>query len=179
MTLVEWYVARAGGILSFTLLTLTVVAGLTLSGRARLRYWPRFAVEDVHRFLGTPTGVFLAVHVGTLYLDTFVPFSLGQIVVPGLASYRPFATALGILAAELLVALALTNRYRRRLSYGFWRRVHYLNFAVWIGAFAHGVLAGTDSNAQWAIALYTASAAAVGGLLTWRVLTLAPAAATR
>ena len=45
-----WYMARAGGILAFVLLTASVVVGLLLSGRARLRSWPRFALEDVHRF---------------------------------------------------------------------------------------------------------------------------------
>ena len=75
-----------------------------------------------------------------------------------------------MVAAELLLALALTNRYRKRLSYRSWRRAHYLNFAVWTGAFVHGILAGTDSTAPWAIGLDTASAAAVGGLLAWRVL---------
>ena len=47
-----WYAARAGGMLAFVLLTASVLAGLLLSGRARLARWPRFALEDVHGFLG-------------------------------------------------------------------------------------------------------------------------------
>jgi hypothetical protein len=102
VTLVEWYTARAGGLVAFGLLTLAVLAGLTLSGRAKLRYWPRFAVEDVHRFLGLLTAAFVALHVLALFVDGYMPFSLTQLVVPGAAAYRPFATALGIVAAELL-----------------------------------------------------------------------------
>ena len=170
MTLLEWYVARAGGIVAFVLLTLAVVAGLTLSGRASFRYWPRFAIEDVHRFLGLLTGAFVAIHVLALYLDSFMPFSLAQLAIPGDASYRPLATALGIVSAELLLALAVTNRYRRRFSYRFWRRAHYLNFAVWAAAFAHGIFAGTDSGTPWGAALYVISGAAVAGLFAWRIL---------
>ena len=170
MTLVEWYVARASGIVAFALLTLAVLVGLTLSGRARLRYWPRFAIEDVHRFTGLLTGTFVSIHVLTLFIDAYMPFSLTQLLVPGASSYRPLATALGIVAAELLLALAVTNRYRKRLSYRFWRRAHYLNFAVWTLALVHAVAGGTDRGAAWADALYIGSAAAVAGLLVWRAL---------
>src|SRR5205807_2628549 len=65
-----WYAARAGGLLAFALLTASVVLGLTLSGRARLRRWPRFAVEDVHRFAGVLVGAFVGIHVLALLVDT-------------------------------------------------------------------------------------------------------------
>jgi len=163
-----WYTARAGGLLAFVLLTASVVLGLALSGRARLEHWPRFAVEDVHRFAGLLAVTFVSIHVLALLLDTYVPFSPAQILVPGTASYRPLATALGVVAAELLAALALTNRYRKRLPYRFWRRAHYLSFAVWALALVHGITSGTDSGAPWAVALYALAAGSVAGLLVWR-----------
>ena len=133
-----WYTARAGGMLTFALLTASVVLGLALSGRARLKHWPRFAVEDVHRFAGLLAGTFVGIHVLALLLDTYVPFSLAQILVPGTASYRPLETALGVVSLELLAALAVANRYRKRLPYSFWRHAHYLEFAVWALALVHG-----------------------------------------
>jgi methionine sulfoxide reductase heme-binding subunit len=180
MTLFEWYLARASGIVAFVLLTIAVVLGLTLSGRAKLRYWPRFAVEDVHRFAGLLTGTFISLHVLTLLVDSYLPFSPAQLVVPGDSAYRPLSTALGVVAAELLVALAIANRYRKRLSYRFWRRAHYLNFAVWGLALFHGIFAGTDRVALWADVLYGCSAAAVAGFVAWRATGsgLRPPAAT-
>jgi predicted ferric reductase len=169
MSLFEWDLARASGIVAFELLTIAVVLGLTLSGRARLRYWPRFALEDVHRFAGLLTGVFVWLHVAALFIDAYMPFSLVQLIVPGASGYRPLATALGVVAAELLLALAITNHYRRRLSYRFWRRAHYLNFAVWGLALVHGIFGGTDRGAAWADVLYGSSAAVVAGMLVWRV----------
>jgi sulfoxide reductase heme-binding subunit YedZ len=180
MTLLEWYLARASGIVAFVLLTIAVLIGLTLSGRAKLPSWPRFAVEDVHRFAGLLTGTFVSVHVLALFVDAYMPFSLIQLVVPGTSTYRALATALGVVAAELLLALAITNHYRKRFSYRFWRRAHYLNFAVWGLALVHGVFAGTDRGAPWADALYGCSAAAVAGFLAWRTSGgLRPTAATR
>jgi methionine sulfoxide reductase heme-binding subunit len=168
MTLVEWYVARASGIVAFALLTVTVILGLLLSGRMRLSEWPRFAVEDVHRFAGLLTGTFVSIHVFFLFIDAYMPFTLRQLLVPGAASYRPLGTALGVVGAELLLALAITNRYRKRLPYRFWRRAHYLNFAVWAFAVLHGLLAGTDRGSGWTDALYIGSAAIVAGFVTWR-----------
>jgi predicted ferric reductase len=166
---VIWYVARAGGILAYLLLSSSVAAGLLLSGRAHLPRWPRFALEDVHRFLGILAGSFVVVHVTGLLLDSVVPFSLLQVIVPGAAGYRPLSVALGIVAAELLGALALTNHYRKRLPYRWWRRAHYLNFAVWALALVHGLAAGTDASTPWALALYAGTAWLVLALLANRL----------
>ena len=178
MTLFEWYLARASGMTAFALLTIAVALGLLLSGRAQSRAWPRFAVEDVHRFAGLLTGAFVSLHVLTLFADEYMPFSLGQLIVPGESSYRPFATALGVVGTELLLALAIANRYRKRLSYRFWRRTHYLNFAVWGLALGHGLLSGTDSGSPWASSLYVCSGALVAGLLAYRAGGSQPKATT-
>jgi methionine sulfoxide reductase heme-binding subunit len=164
-----WYAARAGGFVAYLLLSASVVVGLLLSGRAQLKQWPRFALEDVHRFLGILAGVFIVLHGGSLLLDRVVPMSLSQLLVPGTDSYRPLAVALGIVAAELLAALAVTNHYRKQLSYGVWRRLHYLNFAIWGMALVHGLIAGTDALTTWALLLYAGSAWLVLALLVHRV----------
>jgi sulfoxide reductase heme-binding subunit YedZ len=114
-------------------------------------------------------GVFIVLHGGSLLLDRVVPISLSQLLVPGTDSYRPLAVALGIVAAELLAALAVTNHYRKQLSYGVWRRLHYLNFAIWGLALVHGLIAGTDALTTWALLLYAGSAWLVLALLVHRV----------
>jgi sulfoxide reductase heme-binding subunit YedZ len=169
-----WYLARAGGTLAFVLLTASVVLGLALSGKVRLKSWPRFALEDVHRFVGLLAGIFIVVHGGALLLDGYLPFSLRQLVLPGTAPYRPLSVALGVVAAELLAALAITNHYRKKLPNRFWRRAHYLNFAVWGLALAHGIATGTDTSTAWALTLYVVSAGAVVGLTVRRVLGAIP-----
>ncbi len=164
-----WYAARAGGLVAYLLLSASVVVGLLLSGRAKLRRWPRFALEDVHRFIGILAGAFIVLHGVALLLDRFVPISLSQLLVPGADSYRPLAVAFGTVAAELLAALAVANHYRRQLPHRVWRRLHYLNFAVWALALVHGLTAGTDAFTTWALLLYAGSAWLVLALLVHRV----------
>jgi predicted ferric reductase len=167
-----WYAARAGGLLAYLLLSASVCLGLLLSGKARLRRWPRFALEDVHRFLGILAGVFVGIHGGALLLDSFVPFSLSQLLVPGTASYRPLAVGFGVVAAELLAALAISNHYRRRIPHQLWRRLHVLNLVVWALALTHGLTAGTDATTTWALLLYAGSAWLVIALLVNRLFVL-------
>jgi methionine sulfoxide reductase heme-binding subunit len=163
-----WYAARASGVAAYVILSLVVSLGLSLGGKAQSRLWPRFSVEEIHRFGGLLVGSLIGVHVLTIAADSFLPFSLTQLLVPFTSTYRPLWTGLGVAAAEMLVALAITNHYRRRLPYRFWRKAHYLNFAVWALASVHGLMSGTDRGAAWLAILYGVSVAAVLMLLIWR-----------
>jgi predicted ferric reductase len=163
-----WYIARAGGVVAYLLLTFTVCIGIGLAGRARVPGFPRFAVNDLHRFAGILTGTFIAIHVGSILLDGYVHFSIPQVLIPLTSSYRTLDVAFGIVAAELLIALAVTNRLRKVLPHRIWRGAHYLNFAVWALATIHGITAGTDNATTWLVATYVVSVATVGGLACWR-----------
>ena len=163
-----WYAARAGGVISYLLVSASVLAGILLAGKVRVPGFPRFAVEDVHRFLGLLAGIFIAIHVGSIALDTVVPFSLGELVIPFTSSYRPLATGLGIIAVELLLAVAVTNRLRSRLPYKVWRRAHYATLAVWVLATVHGILSGTDRGQTWLLAVYATTVALVAGAAVLR-----------
>jgi two-component system OmpR family response regulator len=163
-----WYAARASGVAAYVTLSVVVSLGLALGGKAQNRRWPRFSLEDVHRFGGLLVGSLIGVHVLTIAADSFLPFSLTQLLVPFTSTYRPLWTGLGIAAAELLVALAITNHYRRRLPHRFWRTAHYLNFAVWTLASLHGLMSGTDRSAWWLALIYGAAVATVLMLLLWR-----------
>ena len=154
---------------AYLLLSGVVLLGLTMAATRSFARWPRFTVEDVHRFGGLLVGSFVTIHVLTVAVDSWLPFSLGSIVVPFISRYRPIWVGLGIAAAELLVALAVTNHYRRRLPYTFWRRAHYLNFAVWSAATIHGLGSGTDRSAPWALGVYAAAVTAVSAAIVWRV----------
>jgi methionine sulfoxide reductase heme-binding subunit len=171
-----WYTARSAGVVAYLLLSSSVVLGLSMSARASF-VWPRFAVEEVHRFLTIVTAVFVTVHGASLLLDRVVPISLGQELVPFTSHYRTFAVGLGIVAAELMAAVGVTNALRKQIPHRFWRRAHYLTFAVWLAATVHGLLAGTDRADPWFLALVGMSVASVGlGFLSRFANRAAPAA---
>jgi methionine sulfoxide reductase heme-binding subunit len=162
MSATTWYIARSSGIVAYLLLSASVVLGALMAGRVKFT-WPRFAVEEVHRFLAVLAGVFIVVHGLALLLDTVVPISPAQELVPFASPYRPFAVGLGVLAAELAAAVGITNLFRSRLPHRLWRRAHYLTLAVWALATTHGFLAGTDRFDPWfaGIAMGTVSSVAI------------------
>ncbi len=163
-----WYATRASGIAAYVILSVVVCIGMSMGGKVASKRWPRFSVEDIHRFGGLLVGSLIAIHVATIAVDSFLPFSVVNLVVPFTSSYRPLWTGLGIAAAELLVALAITNHYRKRLPYAFWRKAHYANFAVWTLASLHGVMSGTDRGVWWLAIIYGLCIAPVVTLLVWR-----------
>jgi sulfoxide reductase heme-binding subunit YedZ len=168
---IDWYAARAGGVAAYVLLTLNVSIGLLMTGKKRMKHWPRFALEDVHRFTGLLTGTFVVLHIVTVAIDSYLPFSIWSLAIPFIASYRPIWIGLGICAAEMLLALAITNHYRNTtLSYQTWRRWHYVNFAVWTAATFHSIGSGTDRSTTWLLAIDALAVGTVCGLTTWRVL---------
>ncbi|HEV8178891.1 MAG TPA: hypothetical protein VGP54_01175, partial [Gaiellaceae bacterium] len=69
-----WYAARASGVAAYVTLSVVVSLGLALGGKAQNRRWPRFSLEDVHRFGGLLVGSLIGVHVLTIAADSFLPF---------------------------------------------------------------------------------------------------------
>jgi methionine sulfoxide reductase heme-binding subunit len=168
---VTWYVVRSAGVIAYLLLSTSVVVGVLMAARAAFT-WPRFAVEELHRFLTIVTGVFLVLHGGALLLDRVVPISLGQMLVPFTTRYRPFAVGLGIVCAELLAAVGITNAVRRVIPRRIWRRAHVLTIPAWLLATGHGLLAGTDGGDPWLAAVAGAAISAVSLAFVPRVRAL-------
>ncbi len=148
-----WYTARAGGIVSWALLSASVLWGLALSTKVfGKRPRPNWLL-DMHQWLGALTMIFLGVHVAGLMFDSYVDFGLTDVLVPFASDWDPSAVAWGIVAFYLLLAVELTALGRRWMPKKVWRSVHYLSFPVFILATVHGVAAGTDATTTMAIAL--------------------------
>jgi sulfoxide reductase heme-binding subunit YedZ len=142
-----------------------------MSSKRKLPLWPRIAIEDVHRFAAVAAGSFVVVHIVAIAIDSYLPFSLKSLVVPFISRYRPAWVGVGIVGAELMLAVAIANRLRGRvLSYATWRKTHYATFAVWTAGTIHGIASGTDRSALWLVVLMTASAGAVVAMAAWRLL---------
>jgi DMSO/TMAO reductase YedYZ heme-binding membrane subunit len=145
---VWWWVSRASGIVAWAVVAAAVIWGLLASTKLiRKRGAPAW-ILDLHRYLGTLTIVFVAIHVGAIWLDSFVTFTPTQIFVPFTATWRPHAVAWGIFALYALIAVQITSWLMRRLSRKTWHRVHMLSFPMLLAATVHGFLAGTDRSNQ-------------------------------
>ena len=167
---VTWDTARAGGLISYVLLTTAVCLGLVLRNRWQSTRWPRLVTNELHGYVSLLALVFIAVHVVAVAVDPFTHFGLSAVLVPFASHYRPVWMGLGIVALYLLLAVWVSSRLRRRIGHRLWRRIHVLAFAVYLAATLHGLGTGSDTRTIWGGALYTTSVALVGSLLAVRLL---------
>jgi sulfoxide reductase heme-binding subunit YedZ len=130
---------------------------------------PRFGVTLVHRNASLLSVVLLVVHVVTLLFDPYAQLNLVDVVLPFSSSYRPLWVGLGTLGLDMILALVVTSLLRHRIGLRGWRAVHWLAYAAWPVAVAHGLGAGTDAGWFWMWALVALCVAAVVAALVWRL----------
>jgi DMSO/TMAO reductase YedYZ heme-binding membrane subunit len=140
---VAWLVARAAGLVAFTLLTIAVTLGLLLSTRI-LGSKRGKALLEWHRTILWASLCMAALHGIALLFDPTLNFGFLAVLVPGTAPWRPTSVAGGIVAGWLMLALALSFRVRRRIGQRRWRQLHYASFGAFAVALWHGLTTGTD-----------------------------------
>jgi methionine sulfoxide reductase heme-binding subunit len=165
-----WTTSRAAGVTAFGALTLDVVFGLFVSTGAIDRWVPRGASVDVHRWLSSVALTFVGVHALALLGDAWITYDAIDLVVPWSTSYRPGAVAIGIFALYAMVVIHRSFDWRKRIGVRVWRAIHFLAFAVFVAAVAHGLAAGTDAEHQGLRALYIGASASVLALIVLRVV---------
>ncbi|MGZ4358523.1 MAG: ferric reductase-like transmembrane domain-containing protein [Gaiellaceae bacterium] len=161
-----WILARASGFTAYILLTLSVMAGLMVKSKPFGKAVKAASATDAHRFLALLGLGALAVHGLMLTLDQTIHLSPAALLVPGLSPYKPLWTGVGVLTAELMLIVYASFSLRKRIGHKNWRRLHWATYAIFLGATAHGLMAGTDSVRAFGI--YLGAVFAVAAATAWR-----------
>ena len=172
-----WWLTRASGVVAWLVVAAAVVWGLLASTKMIRRRGIPAWILDLHRYLGTLTIVFVAIHVGAIYADSFVKFGPRELFVPFASTWRPHAVAWGIVSTYVLVAIQTTSWLMRKLPRKLWHRIHVLSIPMLAMATVHGFLAGTDRGnraVQW-----SAFAFLIGVLFLLTVRVISPSRSAR
>jgi methionine sulfoxide reductase heme-binding subunit len=168
-----WYASRATGIVALLLLTAVLVLGILVNRQGRLPGLPRFAVTSLHRNISLLAVAFIAVHVLTAVLDTYVSIPVSAGVIPFASSYERFWLGLGAISFDLMLAMVITSLLRGRLNRTLWRAVHLLAYLSWPVAFAHSIGSSRDLQHGWMLDLGIACALIVAAAAIWRLASAA------
>lgn len=168
-SMLPWVFERLFAFLAYGAMTGSVVYGLLLSTKILDVIAHRPITFALHQDLASAGLGLAAVHGMLLGLDKTVPFTVAQIAVPGFAPYAPIWVAAGQVAFYLMAIVVGSFYVRQRIGQRAWRTLHYVTFVAFLGATAHGVMAGTDSGTSWAWWIYVGSTIAVVFLLTYRI----------
>jgi methionine sulfoxide reductase heme-binding subunit len=142
-----WLAARATGITAYLILSFVVSLGLILSHPVNQSTWKLSKrLFPWHENLFVFVVAFVLVHIVALVLDPYAGVGISGAIVPGLSSYRTVPVALGNVALYALLIAAVTARYTKLLPPGVWLKLHRGSIVVWAMAWAHGILAGTDTG---------------------------------
>jgi sulfoxide reductase heme-binding subunit YedZ len=164
-----WIASRSAGVVAYVLLSASVLMGLTMAARIAPRRMRR-ALRETHERVALLALGAVGAH-GLLFLpDPWLKPSLGDVVIPFSASYRPLWTGLGVCAAYLAAALALTFYARRRLGAQRWRNAHRLIPIAWALASLHVLGAGSDAGDAWLLFPVVFIITTVVVVLAWRWL---------
>jgi DMSO/TMAO reductase YedYZ heme-binding membrane subunit len=160
---VWWYVARSGGIVALLLVAASVLWGLLLSSRYLAGGPKPKGLLDLHRFLGGLSVIFTVVHLVGLYLDSYIEFTVADLLIPFASEWRPAEVAAGVVAFWLLLAVQLTSVMMKRLPRRLWKWIHLTSYLLLPLGLLHGITAGTDAGTAW----YRLGSGALIGLLVW------------
>jgi DMSO/TMAO reductase YedYZ heme-binding membrane subunit len=166
-----WIVLRAAGIGAYVMLFLSVAWGLASTTSALGRRVSKATATTLHQFMATCGLFLLAVHVGLLLVDEFMPFEIRDVAIPLASSYRPVSVAFGIVAMYATVFVVVTSWLRKRIGTTWWRRTHLLAVPTFVLSLVHGVFAGTDAGRPAMWWTYVATGLVVLFLLVVRGLT--------
>lgn len=169
--MIEWNVIRAAGIGAFLMLWGSVAWGLIATTSVFGKKIPKPTSIALHQALSTSGLLFLAMHLGFLLVDKFMPFTPLDLLIPMRTSYRPIGVSLGIASMFVLVLGVLATSWGRKLiGTKWWRRTHALSVPAFALALMHGLMTGTDSKRPAMFWMYVVSAAILLFLLLLRGL---------
>jgi hypothetical protein len=102
--------------------------------------------------------------------DPYAKFTLSELLIPFQSHFKNVAMAIGIVTLYSSVLISLSFYAKGLIGQNGWRVVHYVTFALFVGAMAHGVWTGTDTEKGPVQLSYLASGAGVLFLTFFRIL---------
>lgn len=154
-----WYLTRAAGLASALFLFLLALSGIGLVTGYTVRIFDPVSAWTIHRSLGIGLIGSVLLHIVSLLIDKVLPFTLAEVLVPFVSTYKQVAfagialgslpVALGIGTLYLLVPILYTSLFSSEAKPRQWKLIHYFSYIVTIFVFFHALALGTDLATPW------------------------------
>jgi predicted ferric reductase len=158
-----WYLTRVSGLVAAVSLILLMLSGVGLITGHTFSFFEPITAWASHRALGITFAVSVLLHVGALYFDNFVPFSITSLLVPFASQYKQIQlfgfsvgslyVALGVVSLYITAAITLTSLLWIEKKPKLWKLTHLLSYLAMIFVFVHALYLGTDLSSgilRWA-----------------------------
>ena len=149
-----WYITRSSGLVAYVLLWLSTAWGLAVDSKILDFALHRTFTYDFHQYISLFSLGFLALHMGVLLFDGFMPYSIPQILLPFISAYRPIWIGIGVIAMYLMVLVTVTFYLKNQIGVKAFRVIHLLSLLGYLGGLVHSFFSGSDSSLLAAQILY-------------------------
>lgn len=160
-----WEMIRVTGMVALALLTVAVAMGI--AGPALRRPATRLTTVTMHLTAAVGGTALVVAHIAFAVLDSWVQVPMAAAVLPGASGWETLWVAVGTLAFDLLLVLAVTSALRQQAP-GLWRRAHIVAYPAWALMWLHTLTIGTDRGTSLMVVLAGLSAALVAGAAALR-----------
>lgn len=162
-----WTFIRASGFLAYFFMTISIAFGLisTLSIMKK----KKSSLLSIHQTSGWYGLLTIFFHMLLLWRDQFVPYSMGEILIPFAAKFHPVFSAFGTVSFYLFfISIGTSDFFIGKLGRERWKKIHLSVIPAWILMVVHGISSGTDSSEAWALFIYASGISAVSVLVLIR-----------
>ena len=149
-----WFITRAAGLTGYFLLWLSMAWGLAIPSKIVQPVLEGTFTYDFHEYLSLLGLGFVLLHIVVLLFDKYLPFTLMQLLIPFIDTYRPFWVGLGIIGLYVFLVVTVTFYLRGQIGTKAFRTIHIFSLLGYLGATLHGLFAGTDSALPVTMFLY-------------------------
>lgn len=173
-----WYVIRVSGLLGLGLMGLLMLSGIGQVTGLTYRFIEPLKAWAIHKAVALGLVAVIGIHVLFVLLDSFMPFSLKQILVPFTSSYTNGTTLLGLSLAGWAVGLGVLAMYAVVIivssSLGWidskkraWHWLHYLSYFAMGATLLHAVTVGTEfKEGSWRFLLLAGTVVVLLGVIS-------------
>ena len=158
-----WYLTRISGMVAAVSLVLLMLSGVGLITGNTFSFFEPITAWASHRALGITFSLSVLLHVGALYFDNFVPFSITSLLIPFASDYKQIQLfgysvgslyiALGVISLYITAAITITSLLWIEKKPKLWKVTHLLSYLAMIFVFVHALYLGTDLSSgilRWA-----------------------------
>ncbi|MFD2369533.1 ferric reductase [Brevibacillus sp. GCM10020057] len=167
LRLPAWEMIRGFGLLSYFML----FAGVSLGILYSMPGWSPRTKGRLYKLhaAATTAGMFIGIfHAMLLVIDTYMPFSWSELLLPFTASHDPLLNGLGTVVVYGMIVIILTTDLRNKVSRRAWRAIHIGAYPAFVLALIHGAVIGTDTKEGWIFLMYVCTFTIVTILLIVR-----------
>ena len=173
-----WYVIRVSGLLGLGLMGLLMLSGIGQVTGLTYRFIEPLKAWAIHKAVALGLVAVIAVHVLTLLVDSYMPFTIKQVLVPFASAYTNKTTLLGLSLGAWGITLGILAMYGLLIivasSIGWidskkkaWHWLHYLSYFVMGAALIHALSVGTEfKGGSWRLLLLAGAVVVALGVIS-------------